>query len=201
MKWLIAIFLVCSLNIVCKADIDTTTVAGKKVAEKMRILRSEKVTVMVCYYLKCSVDEKPLIADSCAGDDVTYLIWSDKGKSFIERFAGCKTYIAAPMSPVFLELIKKNYKVILKEKIWPPQFTHVEFNGRKLVYNEVAIGSCHTIFEMHLGNTNEVAGFNNFEMDTKYDNNKYLNRNYYRNQKTILCRLKKIVERKVATLN
>ncbi len=201
MKVFPGIILILFLNTICNAQIDTNTTTGKKVIFKIHQLKDENINTIACYYVECSSRApRVIMPDSCASYNIVYILWENKHTFFIQKFDGCKTYRAVHMDPMFLQIVKKHLDVILKEKIYPPEYVRI-LNGKPLVYSLSQDHTCHTIFEIYMGSNYQVAGLNNFEVETKYINGRHLNRNYYRNQKTFLNKLKLIAEKETLVLN
>jgi hypothetical protein len=134
------------------------------------------------------------------GYGIKYLLWSNHGKHYIQRFDECKEYQSATISSLFFSLLKSHYYEIQKDKIKYPEYRK-RVNNKMGTYYSYIDHSCHNIFEIHTSNGILKKDIDDYALETKYDEEKHLNRNFYSNRKSILNKLKKVVEHDVGVYN
>jgi len=202
MKFFIISCLILFSVSICRAQLDSSLYkTDKEVINKIQELRDKKTDTIVCYYIDC-VGAMPRleIPDSCTSSKTKYLLWRSNSKSFIQKFDECNTYKANPMSSTFFNLIKLNFNGIKKEKIKYPAYDEI-IKGKKLELSTLIDHSCHNIFEINIKGKITSKDIDDFALETKLVDDKYINKYYNRNQKSILNKLKKIVEAEVSTYN
>lgn len=201
MKYFMVFIIICLAQQMCKAQIDTNTTTGKNVLARIEQLQNKKIDTIVCYHVFCNGGmPRVVLPDSCIADNIVYLIWSENNKSFLQRFDECKSHNAGLINPHFIKLIRSNYVRIKKEKLKMPEY-RIKVNGKFVTYSESVDHFCNTIFEIFTGKKILTKYLNHFDLDTKYDDdNKHHNINYVRNQKSLLNKLKKIIEYDVKSI-
>lgn len=200
MKTFIAFCLICLLNITCKAQSDTSTVTGKKIVDKIHQLQAQKIDTIVCYYVECIGGIYPYYPDSCVAHEKNYLIWMEKDKCFIQRFDECEDHEAKLISPQFLTRIRKNFSKVKNQKLKMPQYTEM-VKGKPVTYDVTIDHSCISFFDIYIGEKVLEKKIDDFDLETKYIDSKHFNKNYYRNQRSLLNRLKTIIEKDVKNIN
>ena len=200
MKILVITCLICLLNIVCEAQIDTSTTTGKKVIDRIHQLQEKKIDTIVCYYVKCNGGIYPYYKDSCVAYDKHYLMWMEANKCYMQQFDECKNHEAKLISPQFLKIVRQNFPLIKTEKLKTPEYT-IMVKGKPITHFVERDHSCITFFEIYTGKKILEKRIDVFDLDTKYIDDKHLNKNYYRNQKSLLNKLKTIIEKDVKSIN
>jgi hypothetical protein len=197
MKSLI-IFCLCFLYIpICNAQLDSAfSQTDKQVLNKIKDLHQNKIDTIICYYVNCIGSIHFHTPNNCKPYDVKYLIWRDKGLSFMQRFDECNNHEPIEINNQFLNVIQHNYFIIQKEQIKYPEYIFIA-NGKREINTTLIGHSCHTIFEIYTGNKTLRKDIDAFVLDTKLVDDKYLNRNYTYNQKTILNKLKTTIEAEI----
>ena len=201
MKFIIPICFCLFLHSFCKARVGNASTTDEKVSQKIRELRVKKIDTIVCYYAFCSGTEPRIGAnDSCFANQIKYLFWYENNKCFIQRFDECAELKPANIKSTFLDLIRHKYNVIQDEEIKYPQY-----NGtvkEKTISNTLLQDhNCSAIFEIHTRHTVLRKDIDVFSLETRYFDNKHLNKNYLNNQQSILNKLKIIVEDDVNRYN
>ncbi|MEP6612085.1 MAG: hypothetical protein ABJA76_09385, partial [Mucilaginibacter sp.] len=70
--------------------------------------------------------------------------------------------------------------------------------GKQVKLTTMVDHSCHNIFEFYTNDKELKKDIDDFALETQYIDKKYVNLNYQSNKKSILIKLKGIVEREVA---
>ena len=200
MKTFIAIFLILILSSEIKSKIGIIHLTDKKINNKIQELRNNKVDTIVCYYINCIGSRLRLASDSCVAYDIKYLLWSDHGNHYIQRFDECKEYQSATASLLSFGLLKWHYSEIQRGGIKYPEYK-IRVNGKLGIYHSFIDHSCHNIFEIHTNNKIVKKDIDDYALETKYDEEKHLNRNFYLNKKSILNKLKLAIEHDVDMYN
>jgi len=112
----------------------------------------------------------------------------------MQRVSICKHKFA------LFSLLKSRYYQIQKDKIKYPEYRK-RVNGKIGIYYSYIDHSCHNIFEIHTINRILKKDIDDYALETKYNEEKHLNRNYYSNEKSILNKLKIVVEHEVDVYN
>jgi hypothetical protein len=202
MKFFIPLcFCLLFLSCFCKAQTGNISATDEKVNQKIHELKVKKIDTIVCYYTYCSGTEPRVGAnDSCFANEIKYLFWYENNKCFIQRFDECSEHKQANIKATFLNLIRRRYSIIQDEEIKYPQY-----NGtikEKTISNTLLQDhSCNIIFEIHTRHRVLRKDIDVFSLETRYFDNKHLNKNYSNNQQSILNKLKIIVEGDVSSYN
>ncbi|MEO6980721.1 MAG: hypothetical protein ABI113_20170 [Mucilaginibacter sp.] len=196
MKILLVFVLVITYSF-CLAQTDSIPVAEKKANEKIAQLRRERVKTILCYYVDCVGYMHGFNPDSCTSFQPEYLFWTNNNLSFIQRFDECTDYKPMNIRPALYNLIKSNYKQIQKAKIEYPVYYGI-VDGKQVKLTTMVDHSCHNIFEFYTNDKELKKDIDDFALETQYIDKKYVNLNYQSNKKSILIKLKGIVEREVA---
>lgn len=203
MKTLITVPLCFFLHTLCYAQTDRAwSKTDKEVKNKIQELRGNKIDTIVCYYVNCIGAEVHVLSSdtSCTAYDIKYLLWAEQGKYFMQRFDECSDHLSIPIEPSFFHFLKKNFIKIKKLKIHYPEYDVIEKHKKKTYFTFVD-HSCHTIFEIHVGEKLVKQDIDDFALETKYVEGKYLNKNFYPNKKSVLNELKFIAEQAVNSYN
>ncbi len=200
MKTLVTILFMLILSYESKAQTDTISATDKRVNDKIQELRNDRVDTIICYYINCIGSEISIKNDSCVAYAIKYLLWSNHGNHYIQRFDECKEHGVSETSKTVFLLLKNNYSEIKIRKIKYPKFTFKE-NGKPKTYYSFIDHSCHNIFEIHAGNEILKKDIDDFALETKYDEKKHVNKRFYSNKKSILNKLKILVEYDVSAYN
>ncbi|MCR8561002.1 hypothetical protein KXD93_25315 [Mucilaginibacter sp. BJC16-A38] len=192
--------IICSISIsfCCAQDSLYQSKTDKQVVDKIKELQEEKTGTIVCYYIYCIGNMlRPYAPDTCISSQIKYLLWLKGNVSLIQKFDECSIYSSVIIPPSFLMLLKNNSKTIEKSKIKPFGITDI-VNGKKKRSTMFIDHSCHYVFEIYDGRKLIKKEINDFDLEKKSDYDKHLNRNYYKNQKSILNKLRLLVEQDVA---
>ena len=201
MKTAITAFLFFSATILCKAQTNNAlSVTDSKTNDKINELEKDKVDTIIRYYVDCigSMHLRP--PDSCLAYDIKYLFWRQNGKHYMQRFDECKEHSMFEINQDIFALLRNNYSEIKIAKIKYPEFKVKEKGKLKTFYFSID-HSCHNIFEIHIGNKIINKDIDDDALETKYVDEKELNRNFYSNKKSILNKLKTVVEHDVDIYN
>jgi hypothetical protein len=179
-------------------NISTT---DEKVFQKIHELKAKKIDTIVCYYTFCSGTQPRVGAnDSCFANDIKYLLWYENNKCFIQRFDECYEHKPANVKSTFLDLVRHRYNAIQDEEIKYPQYNGT-IKEKTISSTLLQDHNCNTIFEIHTRHRELRKDIDVFSLETRYFDNKHLNKNYWSNQQSILNKLKIIVEDDVSRYN
>jgi hypothetical protein len=168
--------------------------------DKIQLLHDKKVDTIIYYHVECTGGMiRMRFRDSCVAYDIKYLLWIDSNKYFIQKFAECFEYEPSNISSSFFDLIRHNYLKIKSSKIQNPRFTEI-IKGKAVNETSFIDHTCHNIFEMQIGNRNLTKKIDDYNLETKYVDG-HFNKNYYRNKKSILNKLKMMLEKEAALYN
>jgi hypothetical protein len=203
MKILIAVLLCLALPLISRPQgnvIQSTT--GKEIGKRINELHKNGIDTIICYYVDCvgSVHTVEGNDTSCHAFDVKYLLWSDKRKYLIQRFDECADHLPLIIKPTFFYFLKTNLTEIKAEQLKYPEYDIVE-GGEKKTYSTSVDHSCHSTFEICIGKTRINKDIDAYALETKFVDDKYLNKNFYANKKSVLNKLKVITERVVDDYN
>ena len=202
MKTFITALLFLLVTSCCKAQTgNALSATDSKIKNKINELKRDKTDTIICYYVDCvgSLHLKP--PDSCLAFDVKYLFFGGHGKHYMQRFDECKEHSVSDLNKDVFALLNNNYPKIKIAKIRYPQFTMKEKGKLKKSYYLMVDHSCHHILEIYIGDNILKKDIDDFALETKYDEEKHLNRNFYPNKKSILNKLKMQVEHDVEMYN
>jgi hypothetical protein len=175
------------------AQIGTGSVTDQKITAKIKELKTRKIDTILNYCVYCNGrPPRFVVNDSCYAYDIKYLFWIDHGKCFMQRFDECKNHQEKQTKTSLRNLIHNRYKGLFEAQIKKPKYIKL-IEGKKMSYTIVYDHSCYSIFQFIIGDNILKKEFDNFDLDSKYDN-KHLNLNYDYNQKSILNTLRAIVE-------
>ena len=201
MKTYTTLFLFFLSTLLCKAQTNNVlSTTDSKVNDKINQLNKGKIDTIICYYVDCVGSEHAMPPDSCLAFDIKYLLWSKNGKYYIQRFDECKEYSSAVTGSFSFKLLENHYSEIQKSKLKYPKYK-MRVNGKLDVYYTYIDHSCHNIIEIHTNDKILRKDIDDYALETKYDDEKHLNRNFDSNQKSILNKLKIVIERDVDVYN
>lgn len=201
MKYFIMLVIICFAQQMSKAQIDTNTTTGKNVLARIEQLQNKKIDTIVCYHVFCNGGmPRVVLPDSCVAYNIVYLIWSENNKSFIQRFDECHEHIAVLIKPDFLKTIRTKYAVIKKEKIEYPEYAEKVKGKPSKIYTLTQDHTCKAIFEIYTAKNVLIKTIDDFALETKNIDRKHKNDNYLKNQKSLLNKLKKIIEYDVRSI-
>lgn len=200
MKRLSLVFVFVISYSVCIAQADSIPIADKKANEKIAELRSQGIYTILCYYVDCVGYFHPFNPDSCTSFTTKYLFWTKNNLSFLQCFDECRDYKPARIGLNLFSLIKSRYPQIQKAKIKYPAYYGM-VNGKRVKLTTMVDHSCHNIFKFYKNNKEIEKDIDDFALETKYIEKKYINLNYQSNKKSVLIRLKDIVEREINVYN
>jgi len=167
--------------------------------EKIHQLQEKKVDTIVCYYVT-STWMIPVKDDSCTAYETKYLIWVEDNKNFIQKFTNCKSFQPITMNSQFLNLIRNNYSKIKKEKIKNPEYIYIS-KGKPQAIQQITTDISYNVFEIYTAKGILTKKFADYYLNEKYVSGKHLNKSYYHNQKSSLNQLRKIIGRKIRSIN
>jgi hypothetical protein len=200
MKTLIIIIFGFAFHNVCNAQSTITSTVDKKVESRIQELRDKKTDTIICYYVDCIGSIYIIKKDSCSTYRAKYLLWANNGQYLIQRFDDCSDYKPLVLGSSFFRILNHYYNKIEHDKLEYPKYT-IWIEGKKQTYYTMIDHSCHTIFEIVIGNKVLKKDLDEYALETKYIDGKYLNLNYSRNKQSYLNKLKIIVEKKVSIYN
>lgn len=168
----------------------------------MRDLRRIKIDTIIHYNMQCSGGIRLVPDKGCSPWDIQYLVWSDHGVQFMQRFDECKEYPAVSTKRYFLDLIVGNYLKIKRESIKPPQYIAM-YEGKKQVFTQSVDHTCLWIFKINTGKHSITKTIDSFDLDKEYIDNKTKQRNinYYYNQRSVLKKLTAEIDKVVEKYN
>jgi len=166
------------------------------VEKRKQELKSNGIDTIIIYFKDyCHVDLSDEHSQGCLEnwyDSYPKLIfWVKDGVFYKQKFDCNKTYCVEKLKHSrFLKTILKNINLIRESYIKPVE--HSSYFGKtSRRTNETNI----TKFDFTFGNTTFYKIINDYELETKWFDKKTKNNNYKINQKSILKRIKKLVEK------
>jgi hypothetical protein len=184
MRTLLSLIFTLFLSDRCFAQLDSvSSKTDKQIMDKMQQLHDRNVDTIIYYHVDCNGFIKINLKDSCFAYDIKYLLWVDKGQSFIQKFNECFEYMPFKMNSSFFHLVRYNYRAIYKA-----------VNGRSLFDH-----SCFSIFEIRFGIHTLTKKIDNYTLDYDYAKEcHYCMQQYQQSKKSILNKLKVSIEKEVA---
>ncbi len=172
-----------------------------KIERRIRELRKNKVDTFVIYSVNCINGWRPLKTkkDSCYLLVTKRLFWVKNGLFFIQKFTNCETYKEEKIETSnFFEAVLSNIDSIKNAEILPVEHYERDSLGlvdrTKLVTSSIIDHSCITKFVFTINKTTFSKQINQYDLDEKKINETTTNDNYELNQKSILKRIKDLVE-------
>lgn len=101
-KTFITILFILILSSEVKSQTNIISSTNKKINSKIQELKNNKVDTIICYYIDCVGSDLRLASDTCVAYNIKYLLWSNRGKHYIQRFDECKEYQSVNTSSLFL---------------------------------------------------------------------------------------------------
>lgn len=189
-------------TLLCNAQTNNgLSTLDSKINDRINELNRDKTDTIICYNVDCVGFLHLSPPDSCLALDIKYLLWEGNGKHYIQRFDECKVHSVVELNKDVFALLYDNYSKIKTAKIKYPHFT-IKEKGKLKTYFLMVDHSCHHLFEIHIiGDYILKKDIDDFALETKYDGEKNLNSNFYSNQKSVLNKLKTIVERDIDEYN
>lgn len=170
---------------------------GNEVADRIDLkveeLQALKVSPIVCYWVDSADYAQPYGSD-CSPINIRYLVWNSGGKSFTQRFDECAEYKPEAFPAQFMSVVMANLDKIRKEKIKEPETTRI-IKGEKKYLVASDERSNHTRFKFWVEDKSFEKDIDDFFLNTKTIDGKYLNSKYLENQRSTLNELKNMMEK------
>jgi hypothetical protein len=188
------------LSIRCLAQLDSTFNRTDKIVAKIQELHNENTDTIIYYHVECTGGMVQMhFRDSCIAYDKKYLLWIKGNKCFIQKFDECFEYKPASIGSSFFDLIRRNYYKIKNGKLKNPRTTEI-IKGKAVDRFWFIDHTCYNIFEIYTGKNILIKKVNDYDLDTKYVDG-HSNKNYYPNKKSLLNKLKIVIEKEVVSYN
>ena len=189
---ILALIFILSLNISFAQTVD------KKVENKIAELKRNSIDTLICYYNFCTAETLDIIVpDSCIVNESKYLFWVDHGIYYSQHFDNCNLYpVRKRDTSEFLEIALSRLDSIRNAEIKIVEHYNKDKNSKVTDSAEVLSvdHSYYTCFDFYIGNESFKKSINKFDLETKMLDEKTANDNFEANQKSILKRLKDLVE-------
>ncbi|RYG00550.1 MAG: hypothetical protein EOO07_35305 [Chitinophagaceae bacterium] len=147
----------------------------RNIADKIIELKSSGIDTIVYYHIKC-VGYKSV--DTC-DRGVAYLVWKKENESYIQAFDKCNTDKSQKINPGFMGFLTENVTKIRLDSVYYPQYETLE-NGKKHEFTTFIDHSCIYSFDIYAGKLFFKKTIDDYALETKYVNEKYLNKNFDR---------------------
>jgi hypothetical protein len=203
MKTFIAILFILILSSEGKTQTHTISSKDPRIDSKIQELRKNNVDTIICYGVDCIGSLKPRRPDTCLAYDIKYLLWSDNGKHYMQRFDECKNYDMSDLSKNVFDLLKNGYSRVKSDELKYPEYT-INEKGKLKTYTSIVDHSCHFMLEIYAKDNVLKKDIDAYALETKYivdGYKKYKNRNYNANQQSILNRLKILIQQSINDYN
>jgi len=183
-----------TISFVFSQDVDS------KIERRIKELRKNKVDTFVIYSVNC-IGSRPRKTnrDSCYLVQTKRLFWVKNGIFFIQKFTNCDTFKEEKLETSnFLKAVLSNFDSIKNAEILPVEHYERDSLGlidrTKLVTSSIIDHSCITQFVFTINKTTFSKQINQYDLDEKMIDENRANDNYELNQKSILKRIKDLVE-------
>lgn len=194
MKYLILFLLLFGAGSFSYAQYSET---DNKVKAKILELKNANVDKYIVYNVSCNGRiPKIVIEGKCTAYDIQYVVWLEKGRSYLQQFNECNDYKAKLIKGGFFDIISKRLHEIDTAKILYPQLK-VTRNGQFVSEDVIQDHTCSSIFKIHWGSKFMDKRVDQFNLSFKYSDKHELNVNYQHNQKSILNTLFKQINREL----
>lgn len=167
------------------------------ITKKRNQLYQIGIDTVVCYYRYCNgrLPNPVFLGDTTcqAYDHIKYLIWTRGTQSFLQRFDECRSHPPVIIPSLFVNLVRKNFYQLKKEKLFPPEYT-VGLQGMKLRTSMSIDHTCHTVFNIYTSTAIINKNIDEYYLANKYVDGKHRNIHYLHNQRSLQSRLKQQIE-------
>ncbi len=183
------------------------------VNNKVKALKEDGVDTIITYHPYCDgcILTGISTSDTCFHNISEYVIWKQKGESYVQFFDECYSYLPKKGASGLIALISSNTTDILNETLLPIEVEKI-INGKLEKRTYIRHHTDHQNFVFHVNGSVTEKAIDKHILNTQWEDDfflkpgdtkfslppgKILNINYDKNQKTYLKKLADLAEMEV----